>query len=333
MFDYDISQRNFNSLQNQAKTKFSQSFCCHSALIGVEIRVSKGGNMKFLVHSMFFVTISIAISLSSSVFQFTSATELFETDVDQVWKSYFTIDDSNLRIQKQNFQSPIELLWQNQRVVAATLSLTKWVQHQALLPLPSEKYDRKKHFGTWARTETDCQNTRAKILIQTSKKQVTFTNEQNCTVLEGEWNYSYTGNVYKKAKDLQIDHLVPLKHAYDVGAWGWDNQRRCLFANFLENQFHLQTVSGIENTKKGAQSPDKYVPPNESYVCSYLQEWLMVKTIWNLAITPPEAAGIEKLVRAHSCSIAQMQVSIDYVKKQRVEAAGQLDLCWDNYHP
>lgn len=289
--------------------------------------------MQILINNMFFVATSIVLSLSSAFFQTSQATELFDSGTDQAWQNYFTVDDTNIHFQNFSFQSPLELVWQGKGKAAATFDLTKWVQHQARLPVPANKYDRKKHFGTWARTETDCQNTRAKILIQTSRKQVTFTNEQNCTVLEGEWQDPYSGNVYTKASDLQIDHLVPLKHAYDVGAWNWSNQKRCLYANFIENQFHLLTVNGTENAKKGARAPNEYLPSNESYVCSYLQEWLMVKTIWSLAITPPEAAGIERLVHEHNCPVAQLQVSIDFVKKQRIEAAGQLDLCWNTYHP
>lgn len=36
-----------------------------------------------------------------------------------------------------------------------------------------------------------------------------FKNSKHCTVLKGEWVGAYTGKVFTKASDVDIDHTVP----------------------------------------------------------------------------------------------------------------------------
>jgi len=283
---------------------------------------TKEGEMDFT----FFIKVRcfcLAIVLLFSLTSFSQS----ESD-DEKYNTHYTIDDRELSRIPIGFASPTDLLLENSQETSPQLDLTRWVSHQGDLPTPNEKYDRKKHFGGWVTDAFgDCQNTRAKVLIRDSKVEVTYTNSQKCTVLAGEWNDPYTGKTYTSARDIQIDHLVPLKHAYDSGAWKWSDKKRCLYGNFDFNDFHLLSVDGPENMKKGARSPDQYMPPNEKYSCQYLQQWLMVKAIWALPLNAGEAKGVNELIKEHNCSNSEMQSQLVFLKKQRTQIMNQNQKC------
>ena len=44
-----------------------------------------------------------------------------------------------------------------------------------------------------------------------------FKSARNCRVVAGEWLGPYTGKRFHTVRDLDIDHIVPLKHAYESG--------------------------------------------------------------------------------------------------------------------
>lgn len=196
-------------------------------------------------------------------------------------------------------------------------------------PRPRTKYNRLEHFGTWVDDHRDqsCLNTRAKVLERDSQAEVQKGGPRGCTVIKGEWFDPYTGQLFSDAKDVQIDHLVPLKHAYMTGAYEWTKQRRCLYANYLGNRFHLLSVSGTQNAEKGDKSPAEYIPPRARYVCQYLVSWLKVKAIWKLRLTPTEAEGINKLAKDNSCDSADFQMSHADLLSQLNFIEKNLDLC------
>jgi hypothetical protein len=70
----------------------------------------------------------------------------------------------------------------------------------------------------WLDDDKDCQNTRHEILIQTSTKPVEFKTDNECNVLAGEWYDPYSGDTFTISKDLDLDHIVPLKFAHGHGA-------------------------------------------------------------------------------------------------------------------
>ncbi len=201
----------------------------------------------------------------------------------------------------------------------AAFNLMKWEKAGKTLPDPNEPYDRDKHFGGWIDDSRDnnCLDTRGKILVRSSRVPVTYTNAQKCIVATGEWLDPYTNRVFRKASDIQIDHFVPLKQAYVTGAWTWNRKTRCLFGNYLFNEIQLLAVSGAENLKKSDNAPDEYMPANKQIWCGYLANWLKVKFIWNLVMTPPEAEGIAKLASALKCNANDFQMTAAELQRQR----------------
>lgn len=195
-------------------------------------------------------------------------------------------------------------------------------------PLPVIPYNRSTHFGGWLRDATadSCLNTRGKVLVRDSTTTVTYT-PNGCTVEKGHWDDPYTARPHAVAKDIQIDHVVALKNAYMTGAHEWDFKKRCLYANYLGNNFHLLAVNGIENTNKSDFSPSGYVPPNKAYACQFIKEWLHIKLIWALRMTPKETNAIVKIANDNNCDPQSFVISSASVKEQRNYMADHANLC------
>lgn len=208
-------------------------------------------------------------------------------------------------------------------------SLLNLVQHKRRLPVQIEKYDRTEQFGRWINDPNDdvCFNTRAKVLVRDSVHTVTFKDTNHCVVETGSWNDPYTKTKFTDSKDIQIDHLVPLKNTYLSGAYKWTFRARCLYANYLGEEFHLISASGTENMRKGDRTPAEYMPPNANYACTYVRNWLAVKMLWGLTLSPAEVTAIKKIISENSCSLTDFRMSAAELKSQRQFAKDNMDLC------
>lgn len=208
------------------------------------------------------------------------------------------------------------------------INLLKLAHYNQKFPLPTVPYKRDMHFGGWLRDTSDgsCLNTRGKVLVRDSVSTVSYTSN-GCTVASGEWQEPYAARTHNLAKDIQIDHVVALKNAYMTGAFEWNFQKRCLYANYLGNNFHLLSVDGRENLKKSDYSPSGYVPPNRQFVCTFIKSWLNVKLIWSLRITPKEADAINKVAEDNNCDPRLFEVSADNLSEQRQFMEDHANLC------
>ena len=65
---------------------------------------------------------------------------------------------------------------------------------------------------------------------------------------------------------VQIDHIVPLAFAWDMGARDWPDLLRKRFANDPAN---LLAVAGQANQDKGDLPPGEWMPPNTAFWCQY----------------------------------------------------------------
>lgn len=246
---------------------------------------------------------------------------------------YYTVHDGTQpEIQEVNLD-PVEALSEMAetaaRKVTATLDLMTWDHHEETLQDPSVPYNRKNHYGTWVRDprDTTCYNTRAKVLIRSSSVPVSFSSSNRCSVRGGEWHDPYSNRQYTDAADVQIDHFVPLKNSYVSGAWKWTGKKRCLYANFMSNDFHLMAVNGPDNMKKGDRTPEGFMPPNVGYACRYLANWLKIKLIWNLALTPSEGNAIARLARQNHCDSVTLSMATQDLSQQRRAVLDNMDLC------
>jgi hypothetical protein len=188
--------------------------------------------------------------------------------------------------------------------------LLDWKEHNIAPVLPAEPYNRLRHFGTWITAAGHgCLDTRAQVLIRDSMVAVSFKSNNKCVVESGKWLDPYTGRIFTSAHDLQIDHVVPLKHAYLAGAWAWSPRKRCLYANFMSDDYHLRAVDAHENMSKGDLSPAGYLPPDSKDICGYLTDWLKIKMTWNLILIPKEAEAIAQAVEQNHCHLPEMTMT------------------------
>lgn len=237
-----------------------------------------------------------------------------------VLENYYTFDEGES--DTLSWKDPMDLLSEGAAMVdtaaRAGVSLLRWVLHDDPAPVPIEPYKRRQHFGGWMRdpSHETCYNTRARILIRESQRDVTMSSR--CVVATGLWKDPYTGNLFESARQIQIDHMVPLKNAYISGAASWTPKHRCIYANFEKSEYHLIAASGHENMSKGDDTPADYLPPDESYVCTYLKHWMMVKLTWRLFMSDVEVKAITDAMKEHRCENAAMKISKTELRNMRV---------------
>ena len=106
--------------------------------------------------------------------------------------------------------------------------------------------------------------------------------------------FIYTGITYYKASDMDIDHIVPLKHAYETGGAKWDRNTKRKFANDMEN---LLSVEDNTNQEKGCKSPVEWMPPNKGYWKQYAEQWLHIKNKYKLNISDNERRILNRILQ------------------------------------
>lgn len=85
---------------------------------------------------------------------------------------------------------------------------------------------------------------------------------------------------------VQIDHIVPLALAWDLGARGWPEDLRSRFANDPAN---LLAVDGQANQDKGDKEPALWMPPNVAFHCQYAMQFIAVLRGYGLPVDAPSA--------------------------------------------
>ena len=121
----------------------------------------------------------------------------------------------------------------------------------------------------------------------------------SCSLTGGSWYSAFDGVTTEDPSLFDIDHLVPLKEAWDSGAHAWDPDRRRAFANDLDLPQALIAVSRSSNRSKGADDPADWLPPLVGYHCQYIEDWMVVKIKWALSVDAREFSALRSV--ASSC--------------------------------
>ncbi|MGB8389362.1 HNH endonuclease family protein [Mycobacterium sp.] len=85
----------------------------------------------------------------------------------------------------------------------------------------------------------------------------------------------------KVGESVQIDHIVPLAYAWDMGAYQWPDPERLRFANDPAN---LLAVDGQANQDKGDSPPAQWMPPNTAFGCQYAMQFITVLRGYQLPV-------------------------------------------------
>jgi hypothetical protein len=156
------------------------------------------------------------------------------------------------------------------------------------LNLAHAKYIRKE----WAYGKDEVKNclyTRAEILKYRSQVHATL-NKKGCTILRGKWDDYYYPETHILAKNVEIDHLVPLKHAYETGAASWSSQQKKKFAN---DPLNLAITNKKYNRVKSDKGIDRWLPLHKEYACKYINDWIKIKNLYKLQFTDAEVNTIK----------------------------------------
>ena len=156
----------------------------------------------------------------------------------------------------------------------------------------STKYDRDK-FDHWSDDDGNCINTRHELLMKQSTSTVDV-GSNKCTAVRGRWLDPYTGKTFYNARDLDIDHLVPLKWAWDHGADKWDNEKRKQLANDEANLFAVQASV---NREKGALGPLDWLPPDTAFHCQYVTRFKRIVIKYKLELSSNESIAMDDLFK------------------------------------
>ncbi len=158
----------------------------------------------------------------------------------------------------------------------------------------NSKYSRSQFGSGWADTDKDCQNSRMEALIAQSVSPVKFKSNKGCRVISGRWNSPYSGKTIYKASEIDIDHVVPLKWAWDHGADQWSKKKRIEIAN---NPANLLSVEASLNRQKGAKGLDEWLPPKNQ--CQYIARFERVRKTYGLKLSTSEKSKFAAIKQKH----------------------------------
>jgi hypothetical protein len=117
-----------------------------------------------------------------------------------------------------------------------------------------------------------------------------------CFVVEADWLSPYDGKKTSDRTEVDIDHMVALKEAWDSGAWTWNEAQRTAFANDTSDTRTLIAVSSSSNRSKSDKDPSNWLPPLRGYWCTYVSNWVAVKARWNLSMDQSEWGRLNNLL-------------------------------------
>jgi hypothetical protein len=157
-------------------------------------------------------------------------------------------------------------------------------------------YERSK-FEHWVDDDGDGCDTRDEVLIAESEVRVDVTG--SCQISGGRWFSIYDGSIVSSPGELDIDHMVPLKEAWDSGADEWSSNRRREFANDLSDPRSLRGVTASSNRSKSDQDPADWLPSNDAAICDYLDDWVNIKAKWSLRVDLRERNAISATLEKH----------------------------------
>ncbi|MEN9752238.1 MAG: hypothetical protein RLZZ600_1285 [Actinomycetota bacterium] len=157
----------------------------------------------------------------------------------------------------------------------------------------SSTYVRSK-FRHWIDADGDGCDARKEVLQRDSSRRIA------CRSATGKWYSPYDGKVLTLASGIDIDHMVPLKEAWESGAWNWTSAQRQTFANDLGYTYSLVAASASSNRSKGDKDPDDWMPSRSSFHCTYVSRWIAVKYRWHLTVDSSEKSQLRSVLA--SCS-------------------------------
>ena len=159
-------------------------------------------------------------------------------------------------------------------------------------------YARTTDFGrAWLDADHNGCDTRNDILRRDLTGILVRAGTNGCVVVGGLLHDRYTGTTIAFSKahatEVQIDHVVPLHDAWELGAYRWTQAEREAYAN---DPLVLLAVSGPENEAKGDKLADEWTPPDRAEWCDYATRTIAIHARYALPVTAGERQALGSLL-------------------------------------
>lgn len=166
---------------------------------------------------------------------------------------------------------------------------------------PSTDYSRESFGSAWKDVDHNGCDTRNDILQRDFTTSILKSGTGNCKVIGGTWTDPYSNESYtftQAPSGAQIDHVVALKNAWQMGADLWTDQMRVEFAN---DPLNLQVTIASLNRQKSDSNAASWLPPYKPGRCSFIARQVAVKAKWKLYVTESEKEVILSILSKPDC--------------------------------
>lgn len=117
--------------------------------------------------------------------------------------------------------------------------------------------------------------------------------QESCAASYAQWGSTsitdpYTGEPLPP-HEVELDHLYPLRAAWDMGAHAWPADKRRAFANDPAN---LVVTSSRANQAKSDKLPGEWLPPRRAARCDYSRRLATVAAAYELPLERSDLAAM-----------------------------------------
>lgn len=153
-------------------------------------------------------------------------------------------------------------------------------------PSADTPYERDAFGPAWQDVDRNGCGTRDDILKRDLADETFKPGTRDCVVLTGTLADPYTGTTIAFNKQagstVDIDHLIPLGAAWEMGASEWTDEQRLAYANDPEV---LLAVDAAANRGKGDKTISEWVPANDDAHCAYAAGYVHIAAKYSLSIS------------------------------------------------
>jgi hypothetical protein len=163
---------------------------------------------------------------------------------------------------------------------------------------PMTGYTRSAFGAAWADVDRNGCDTRDDILRRDLRQRTVRPGTHGCVITSGTLADPYTGTAIRYVRGhslVDIDHVVALGDAWQMGAAHWSADERIALAN---DPLNLLAVSASANRRKGDSDAASWLPRTKAYRCSYVARQVAVKLKYRLAATAAERTAMHSVLAA-----------------------------------
>ncbi|MDU0478341.1 HNH endonuclease family protein [Staphylococcus chromogenes] len=153
-------------------------------------------------------------------------------------------------------------------------------------------YSRERFGDGWAQSGT------CTVRHDVMRAQLSAQLSDDCRHSSGSAEDPYRSALLSPDTPIEIDHVIPLSAAWDLGAHAWTDSDRARFAN---DPLNLIATSRELNQEKSDQLPSQWMPPRKSARCFYARRVAHVAATYSLPL--PQA---DRLRMRQACLVREL---------------------------